>query len=445
MLQIEIIKKKLMPVTEFLWREKIARSLLEAVDQLLEIAICTAVLCCAVSVICWFFTINILLSKLYVAIVLLAVIVLFVFRYREDINCFSMMAAAHRIDSLINQHNEVAHACELVETGRDSGFAQLAIMDGMEKLDRFESGQLRMDIPAVDVKKLVLTVLIITGVFVFDHYWSRTELVSESLDMKDNEAYIGAAGEKNIDIELEPTVLAENRVSLSNDISNLSGSDKIPDFSDTYDIGYSINSNKAIFSDVNEAGRSDNKKTDSNPLAADMVRAGKSGSGMMPLKEVMADSGGDFNALAADDDQGNADSDEKVADSDNSPKAEQPILDDREAAPGRELGRSGKNGKPGSGRGGTGSVKKSRATAAILSGETINVFLKSRKSKGHSKSYLTENKVYSTGENAGSFAGDAAQEQCQQLYYIEDDLRDITRKYFEGLNNYANRMFTTGK
>lgn len=442
--QIEIIKKKLMPVIDFLRREKLAKTSLETADHLLMMSICTAVVYIAAAGFCWFLSINILLNKVYAAIVLLSVIVLFVLKYSKDTNGYSLMAAARRIDSLTNQHNEVAHACELVEAGRDSGFAQLAIMDGMERLDRFDSGLLKMDIPVIDVKKLAITFFIITGVFVFDHYRSRAELVSVSAGLEGKEVY-GSADEKNITAEQQPTVLAENRLSLSNDTENLSGSDKVPHFSDTYDIGYSVNSNKAIFSDFNETGRSDTKNTGTDSKAADMVQAGKSGAGMMPLKEVMADYGGDFNALAADDNQDNADSDDRMTDSDNSPRAEQPILDDRSAAPGRELGRSGKNGKPGSGRGGTGSVKKSRATAAILSGETINVFLKSRKSKGHSKSYLTENKVYSTGEIAGSFAGDTAQEQCQQLYYIEDDLRDITRKYFEGLNNYANRMFTAGQ
>jgi hypothetical protein len=65
----------------------------------------------------------------------------------------------------------------------------------------------------------------------------------------------------------------------------------------------------------------------------------------------------------------------------------QPLLSDRLAAPSRELGLSGMKGDlPPEGRGGPSDLKKSRATAVILSGLPVPVHVKGIKQQGKSKS-----------------------------------------------------------
>jgi hypothetical protein len=65
----------------------------------------------------------------------------------------------------------------------------------------------------------------------------------------------------------------------------------------------------------------------------------------------------------------------------------QPLLSDRLGAPSRELGMSGKKSDlPPEGRGGPGDLKKSRATATILSGLPVPVHVKGMKQPGKSKS-----------------------------------------------------------
>ncbi len=65
----------------------------------------------------------------------------------------------------------------------------------------------------------------------------------------------------------------------------------------------------------------------------------------------------------------------------------QPLLSDRLAAPSRELGLSGKKSDlPPEGRGGPSDLKRSRATATILSGLPVPVHVKGMKQQGKSKS-----------------------------------------------------------
>jgi len=65
----------------------------------------------------------------------------------------------------------------------------------------------------------------------------------------------------------------------------------------------------------------------------------------------------------------------------------QPLLSDRLAAPSRELGMSGKKSDlPPEGRGGPSDLKKSRATATVLSGMPVPVHVKGIKQQGKSKS-----------------------------------------------------------
>jgi hypothetical protein len=63
----------------------------------------------------------------------------------------------------------------------------------------------------------------------------------------------------------------------------------------------------------------------------------------------------------------------------------QPSLKDRQEAPSRELGISGEQGPPGSGRGGPTPPKKSRGTASLVLGVPIPDFVKGRPGPGQTK------------------------------------------------------------
>jgi hypothetical protein len=121
--------------------------------------------------------------------------------------------------------------------------------------------------------------------------------------------------------------------------------------------------------------------------------------------------------------------------------SKRPFLHDRRSAPGRELGRSGKKGKPGSGRGGLGAVKKSRSTASIFPGQMITVHVKSRPSKGKSKSFESNTPLQqSRNEENNNLSNGLSREGRLNKYLIKDNLKTITKQYFEELNSYANRM-----
>ncbi len=113
-----------------------------------------------------------------------------------------------------------------------------------------------------------------------------------------------------------------------------------------------------------------------------------------------------------------------------------PQLSDKQSAPSRELGLSGKPGdKAGDGRGGPGLIKKSRATASELSAATVSVHVKGQMQPGKSKSY-TQSLPLSAVEYRPSVsdAGNSSANEGDVLLYIPDpQWKPAIEKYFLNL------------
>lgn len=115
---------------------------------------------------------------------------------------------------------------------------------------------------------------------------------------------------------------------------------------------------------------------------------------------------------------------------------QKPELSDRQSAPNRELGLSGKPGdKAGDGRGGPGMIKKSRATASALSATTIPVQVKGQTQPGKSKSYTQSLPLSATESAAATYdeAYSAASEGDISVYIPDSQWNSTIENYFLNL------------
>jgi hypothetical protein len=116
---------------------------------------------------------------------------------------------------------------------------------------------------------------------------------------------------------------------------------------------------------------------------------------------------------------------------------QRPELSDKQAAPNRDLGMSGKpkGDKPGDGRGGPGLVKKSRATASSLGALTVPVYIKGQIQPGKSKSYSQLLPLTSGEYTLPSFNADnsKAAENQNSSYTPDAQWDSIIKAYFMNL------------
>jgi hypothetical protein len=115
----------------------------------------------------------------------------------------------------------------------------------------------------------------------------------------------------------------------------------------------------------------------------------------------------------------------------------QPSLKDRNEAPSRELGISGEEGRPGTGRGGPTPPKKSRGTASLVLGVPLPDFVKGRLGPGTTK--VTHERVEPSpmpGEVTVGVAA-AARSQAEDVQGGGDvpyDVAEVVREYLIALH-----------
>lgn len=146
-------------------------------------------------------------------------------------------------------------------------------------------------------------------------------------------------------------------------------------------------------------------------------------------------------AQTAEDDSEDEDRDEPVEDERESSTQRggiQPMLKDRQEAPSRELGISGSQGPPGTGRGGPTPPKKSRGTASLVLGVPVPDFVKGRLGPGTTKT--TRRRVQpSTNPGEPTKPVDVAERSmpeasCPQ-FDAPSEYAEIVRRYLVALHS----------
>jgi hypothetical protein len=116
----------------------------------------------------------------------------------------------------------------------------------------------------------------------------------------------------------------------------------------------------------------------------------------------------------------------------------QPSLKDRQEAPSRELGISGEQGPPGTGRGGPTPPKKSRGTASLVLGVPVPDFVRARLGPGTTK--ITHERVEPApmpGDPAPPVpvAERSVQEDVCPVFCVPPDLAERVRAYLVALHS----------
>ncbi len=436
-MKIDQLKVKLQPVVIFLQWEKRLSTFIQTAN-LTAMAACVLVLTFVFSGYIWgkYFS-----SECCLVVIFIFFAAAFIYKYWHVTDAPCWLAAARRIDRINNSHNEVCHTCELILSERDTPFAELAVARGVDILERFSIDKLVYERPGFNWHVIVGAM-----VSVFLYYvllWPV--LISEQLSYPEPEKALSTIGAVDLDKrKIDNKYYASNLVGTMTTARQINLVDGISAVQTSFS-GRGSSAEFGVKNDPGYASMKEYTKTGGSTVPDDngTVRYNKTGRGQSPQLETFIDCDHLQSSASADTDQESADSADKRIEPKMSKAANLPFVDDGAAAPGRELGRSGKKGKPGEGRGGAGSVKKSRATAAYLSGGMISVFLKSRKSKGFSKSFLTKNQSREICA-LDAFSFEEGAEKPLRLPVVEDNMKEITRRYFEGLNINDNRLYKTG-
>ncbi len=345
---------------------------------------------------------------------------------------------AFELDQITNTNNLIYTAYEYLQKQRVSDFARLAIADGMVILGRPSPFALAATDKKVDRRSLLGVLVVLVLCFVpADH--QLTAQITQPLAAAGQGVQIdhdNSAVKKELPPQTLPVMQAE-----ANTAGQVYNRQKKAQQTGS---GQSRQADSAAVAgaDSSFVATTVNKKqllTSSDAQARNTAGDIRSGAGHAPDNETKIDSDLHKANISQEDQQQTQDPDDKNK-VDNPAATRRPFTDDKQAAPGRELGRSGKNGKGGTGRGGQGGIKKARATAAIIPGEKIPVFFKSRPGLGRSKSFMTLMPASAlTDYNSALLNDTPADESAAQGYFVPQDIKEITRKYFEELNNYGDR------
>ena len=349
-----------------------------------------------------------------------------------------------KLDTISNNHNLISTAAEFIESGRESDFAQIAIMRGVDTLQSISPKSLSQPLPSFKIIYFmaafgaIATLLVAVNGPGSQQYYSEQKAIPD--DKFNNNQPIPFLSSHlhhhNSDADgLSGSVGSMN----SSDIFKPSSSNRVG--SSASEAKGSAVENLALKRTVKQ---SNEKVSGQIGDLSDIKNTNISGAGTAVTPPVESNTIVDHLDVYAslDEDQLQAKAKDKKARKNFSSSSERPFADDYRTAPGRELGRSGRKGKPGNGRGGLGAVKKSRSTAALFPGQMITVHVPSQQGKGKSKSFEVQvpmqqqdNVDRSTLVTGQSFEG----RFCSEL--IKPSLQIITKQYFEELNAYANGTF----
>jgi hypothetical protein len=383
------------------------------------------------------------------------------------------------VDTATNNHNIVSIAYEHSLSDTPSLFAKIAIYRGVQMVDTFTQQIVKQEVNSFTTRHLV-TGFVIAGILYAASFWipkSGAQYDSDSgilasIKSALKSQQLSDASQKALQPPHRQTNTAKNTIEKrsysQSALTNVQKSMPLPDISGTKSFGNDNtggqsgkpsptqsgsaastqnNDKQKNTPDTTQKLRKDGKtgvfsaaeKTPENPSnAASKGMAGSSPNAESDIKASLVSGG-----LGETPDNDEADQDHPDRPQ-NSPASlgQRPELADKQVAPNRDLGMSGKPGdKAGDGRGGPGLIKKSRATASALSAMTIPVYIKGQIQPGKSKSY-SQSLPLSAGQYqppAFSAGNNQAQEGQMTLYTPDVRWKSVIETYFLNLRKLESK------
>lgn len=358
-----------------------------------------------------------------VSATVLSAVVCLAIRCARAVTCRpSWLDAAQVLDSASNRHNLIATAYDLARQGRTSVFARMAIGQGVEVLQANVNQRVHLAGPPPSLGRtgagLLVTALLAVAVGLIPRAGGSLVAVPRPLDadlsgMRDASLVTAQARQPHPDAPTEarpspqtavasPRALAreaaqsllQTSLAMAGTSQNEAGLTHQPFSAQSPSVSAAAPQETAPSEGRPETGRpippqASPDRVEEEPSPSPVHTQQRAGSSGTPESE---------SKLKASLLSGDADQDSEVENEedrrDEKPQQRalagtggQPLLSDRLAAPSRELGMSGKQSDlPPEGRGGPSDLKKSRATATILSGIPMPVHVKGIKQQGKSKS-----------------------------------------------------------
>lgn len=435
-------ENNLVPFKERLGRITFIKSLISSVNQVAIIILIASLVILTLDLTLKFYHYQIpFLFRIIVFVLILlygAIFVTLISRHK-----LSGGSVAARIDQVSNKHDMIQTAYDFIKCGKDSGFAQIAIIQGLEKLNETAVLKIAGNYQRLKIHVILAAFLSLSLSLTVDHL---------SLVSNPNFVYKTNESAKSSSLSLLPSNGAvkqkENALSATHhddSLLPLERSNLTPMLSTNHSLSSSNGS--YLLSEASSQSKKNNVVKDENIIKQSNfthnAKLSGSGNGLTPPVETSVKV--DFLSIdvSLTEDQFNSKVKDNNKSANLSKSAKLPFTDDRRPAPGRELGRSGKKGKPGDGRGGLGSFKKSRSTASIFPGEKIKVHIKSSPGKGKSKSFQVNSPLQQSENNdERHITPEKTDEGTVDPYIVKEHLKIITMKYFQELNSYANKVST---
>jgi hypothetical protein len=384
----------------------------------------------------------------------------------------SWNAVAKHIDDETNIHNAVSIAYEHGNSESPSLFAKISIKHGIEMIDKYADKITKPKSAEIFMGRIVAGFAIAAILYAASYWVSKSSVRNEAEKIAAGEKAQTAAAianeisNKSIQNSNKKTDTAKNLIekhSFSQTIeSQMQKSLPLSDMSGKKSFGNDNSGQQTGKSSQTQSGSAasaqDTNKQNKTPDSAQKLRKdNKSGSFTTEAKNQENSSNTSSKGMAGSSPNAESDikaslvsgglgetpdNDEADQNHDESPSnslstlGQRPELSDKQTAPNRDLGMTGKPGdKAGDGRGGPGLVKKSRATASSLSAMTIPVYIKGQIQPGKSKSYsqllpLTSGEYQLPAFNAEN---DKAVENQNSVYTPDAEWKSIIQAYFLNL------------
>ena len=391
-----------------------------------------------------------------------------------------LVEAAERLDLAENTHNRIATALYFLESNIRTPFTRAAIRDGEICLDRLRGKQPYVDNPSFSIRGaggyIAVIVVFLVIALICDDKWispggSQGSIVSvveveegnDQVNVEVNTTEEIKTPERNPILSSPVTEKDEAKGNRSTESSKGKRDEKSEGQTGQGSSGdsqlTSQSSSSAGESSSATANSSKRREQAEKKEAKAKRKSGKRGGGKKDDPTSKSESspvssgttgGGSVSpvrhdwtskAQTAGGDQEDEDSEEEVEDENESNTQRggvQPSLKDRNEAPSREMGLSGEEGPPGTGRGGPTPPKKSRGTASLVLGVPVPDFVKGRVGPGTTK--IIHERVQPTatpGEQAVVVKARerTTQENTISKITIPASLRTIVRNYLITLHS----------
>lgn len=336
----------------------------------------------------------------------------------------SLAAVAERLDLAAENHNRVANGIALLRSTNASPFGQAAVQDGLTYLRGLKAASPYVEPTHVGWRRDAGLAALFVALTAASAFWVGTRAVglgvrepvmAETLPTANRKAAgrIDRERENQVALPGRPpaSTLARGRTGSaaaarsplsqrrSDPVTGRTGSGTSAAVSpssvsasargDSTGAGATSQSHEQLTRPASSAprakpSRENGPRESDGQEASSAVAQGASGGGSVSaIHHLWAE-----RSRTTEGEQEEAENDETVEDESQSSVQRggiQPSLKDRQEAPSRELGISGEQGPPGSGRGGPTPPKKSRGTASLVLGVPIPDFVKGRPGPGQTK------------------------------------------------------------